>query len=100
MATERQTRIMKTTSPYDNNISYWGINGVLEIHSHPFNYVPSDNDVLHTVLPGETLQHIAYKYYKDSGYWYIIADANEILNPFKEVVEGMILVIPDQNSFI
>lgn len=36
----------------------------------------------YTVKEGETLQMIAYTIYGDSGLWYMIADANNIINPF------------------
>ena len=49
---------------------------------------------VHTVKPGQTLQNISYAYYGDSGYWDRIAYANNILNPFTEVVAGMKLLIP------
>ena len=56
----------------------------------------SDNDQIHTVMDGETLQSIAYRYYGDSGYWYQIAEANNIINPFSdsEVFKGRQLIIP------
>lgn len=50
----------------------------------------------HTVKPGETLWEIAAFTYGDSGLWYVIAEANKILNPFKEVKDGMILLIPSE----
>lgn len=56
----------------------------------------SNKDKLHTVLEGETLQHIAFKYYGDSGYWYYLAEANNILNPLnpEEFYPGLNLIIP------
>lgn len=52
------------------------------------------NQKFHTVMPGETLQSIAVKYYGDSGKWFRIADANGIYNAFAEVESGMQLIIP------
>lgn len=56
----------------------------------------SDNDQIHTVMDGETLQSIAYSYFGDSGYWYQIAEANLIINPLseKEFFIGRRLIIP------
>lgn len=48
----------------------------------------------HTVLPGETIQGIAFKYYGDPGLWGQIADYNSIYDVMDEVVEGMELLIP------
>ena len=58
--------------------------------------VSSDNDKIHIIMDGETLQSIAYRYYGDSGYWYQIAEANQIINPFSdsEVFKGRQLIIP------
>ena len=56
----------------------------------------SDSDQIHTVLDGETLQSIAYRYYGDSGFWYQIAEANQIVNPIsdEEFYVGRRLIIP------
>ncbi len=54
----------------------------------------SSDDIQHTVKDGETLQNIAYRYYGDSGKWYLIAEVNGILNPFKELESGTLIKIP------
>ena len=56
----------------------------------------SDRDQIHTVMDGETLQSIAYRYYGDSGFWYQIAEANQIVNPIsdEEFYIGRRLIIP------
>lgn len=51
------------------------------------------SDITHTVIDGETLQSIAYKYYGDSGRWGDIANINEIVDPF-DITSGMNLIIP------
>lgn len=51
-------------------------------------------DKVHTVKEGETLQNIAFQYYRDSGKWYKLVEANKILNPFTEVYPGVQLIIP------
>lgn len=48
----------------------------------------------HTVLEGETIQSIAFKYYGDSGYWMDICDVNSIYDPFEELKPGMEIFIP------
>ena len=60
----------------------------------------NSNCPIHTVVDGETLQSIAYFYYKDSGYWLHIARANEIFNPFNdtEFYPGKRLIIPLINN--
>ena len=37
-----------------------------------------DSDVFHIVRPGERLDLLAYKYYKDVGLWWIISRANRL----------------------
>ena len=56
----------------------------------------SDSDQIHTVMDGETLQSLAYRYYGDSGFWYQIAEANQIVNPIsnEEFYIGRRLIIP------
>lgn len=53
-----------------------------------------DSGIRHTVLEGETLQSIAFKYYHDSGRWADIADFNEIVDPFN-INKGDIILIPN-----
>lgn len=54
----------------------------------------SKQNKIHTIVQGETLQNIAYKYYGDSGSWYLIAEYNNINDPFEEIEEGQQLLIP------
>jgi len=37
-----------------------------------------DTDIFHTVRPGERLDLLAHKYYKDVGLWWIISRANRL----------------------
>ena len=37
-----------------------------------------DTDILHTVIIGERLDLLAYKFYNDSGLWWIISRANSL----------------------
>lgn len=41
------------------------------------------------------LDLIAYKYYNNQLLWWIIAQANDIHDPFNDVVPGMVLRIPN-----
>lgn len=49
---------------------------------------------IHTVLEGETIQSIAFKYYKDSGYWVRIAEFNNLFFPLRELSPGDQIKIP------
>lgn len=54
----------------------------------------NSNPTIHTVMEGETLQDISFKYYGDSGYWMIIAEANELFFPLRELTPNTQIVIP------
>lgn len=85
---------LEGASPYDNAYMTTYDNGDVTLDNPLMRVGKSSSDKQHTVLEGETLQNIAYQYYRDSGLWYIIALANDILNPFEEVQSGQILRIP------
>jgi len=66
-------------------------------------YKPTQPDKYHTVIQGDRLTALAYKYYSSvtetpSRYWKFIADANNILNPL-DISEyiGRNIIIPDFN---
>ena len=63
--------------------------------------IGDERDRYHTVKEYDRLDTIAYKYYKNiaedsSKYWWLIADANNIMNPFdlSEYV-GTEILVPD-----
>lgn len=85
-------------SPYKNAYALNYGDGDYSLEA-PIPSVPSSsNDIQHTVKDGETLQNIAFRYYGDSGKWYIIAEANGILNSFKELESGTLIRIPSYGS--
>lgn len=47
----------------------------------------------HVLRSGERLDHLAHRYYGDSDYWWIIAVANRITDPFT-LVPGTRLRVP------
>lgn len=85
---------MSTSGPYQkcNVIVYSGGEQSLDRVINPPNIVHSPT--IHVVKDGESIHSIANQYYKDSGKWYIIAEANHIFNPFKEIYTGIKLIIP------
>jgi nucleoid-associated protein YgaU len=80
--------------PYENAYGIQYDDGDYSMEKNIPLVLTSDLDKVHTVMDGETLHSIAYRYYGDSGYWYQIAEANKIINPFEEVKKGMQLKIP------
>lgn len=89
---------IKGASPYNNAYALKYNDGDYSLEAKPLVVLESPNDIQHTVKDGETLQNIAFRYYGDSGKWYIIAEANKILNPFKELEMGTLIRIPTYGS--
>lgn len=85
-------------SPYKNAYALNYGDGDYSLEATIPSVPSSSNDIQHTVKDGETLQNIAFRYYGDSGKWYIIAEANGILNPFKELESGTLIRIPSYGS--
>lgn len=56
-------------------------------------YNESPNDKYHIVGQNERLDTIAYTYYKNSKLWWVIADINQIFDPFTLTI-GTTLLIP------
>jgi hypothetical protein len=48
----------------------------------------------HTYIQGERLDAIAYKYYKNSEYWWLIVEYNPEINDFINLTPGTILRVP------
>lgn len=89
---------LKGASPYNNAYALKYNDGDYSLEAKPPIVPESPNDIQHTVKDGETLQNIAFRYYGDSGKWYIIAEANKILNPFKELEMGTLIRISTYGS--
>lgn len=50
------------------------------------------------VKVGDTLEKIALAYYGNPNFWWVVADANRILDPFEELEEGRVLKIISLND--
>jgi len=61
-------------------------------------YKEDIEDKSYMVVEGDTLTSIAYKFYKSPLKWYVIADVNEIVNPFNLKI-GDEIVIPNLNNY-
>lgn len=80
-------------SAYSNSIVYKFPEGDANLVRVPYQYTPSSEDKIYEVIEGDRLDTLAFKFYRDSKLWYIIADSNDLINPF--VLElGQSLVIP------
>ena len=93
--------VLKNDSLYADGYQVQLPNGDIVLNREKIVYVPEVTDKRHPVIQGDTLTGLAYRYYRASAefpekYWWIIADANSILNPMdiSELI-GHEIVIPD-----
>lgn len=61
---------------------------------------PSEDDVYIIANDGDYLDSLAYKYYGDESYWWIIARANNLGHGKLSIKEGTQLRIPQNISLI
>lgn len=83
------------TDPYKNSIVVDFADGDISLDRIPLSISDvTDLQIIHTIVEGETLQNIAFKYYGDSGRWTDIADINSIYDAFEDLEAGNVLYIP------
>lgn len=63
----------------------------------PVQIPESDGDSYHTVTDGDRIDTLAWKYYKNPHYGWIIAEANDISRPW-ELKAGAVLRIPSPQT--
>ena len=90
---------MTNSGPYQDGYILQYKNGESSLETDIPGTFISPEDKTHIVKDGENLHSIAYQYYRDSGKWYIIASANHIFNPFREIVSGTKLIIPNHGIY-
>lgn len=61
-------------------------------------HIEDIDDKAYTIREGDTLSYISFKFYGNPLYWYLIADVNEIDNPF-DLEIGLNLIIPNINRY-
>lgn len=54
--------------------------------------------VTHKVIKGDTLDSLSLYYYNSPLYFWIIASFNDILDPYEDLKEGIVLKIPTFNN--
>jgi nucleoid-associated protein YgaU len=85
---------LRKNNPYSRGAIFVFKDGTSFLRRTPVAYEGSYTDVSHLVRTDDTLSNIAFKHYGDSKYWWLIADVNEIHNPF-ELPIGTHILIPD-----
>jgi len=64
----------------------------------PVEITPRPDDRFHTVVTGDRLDVLAYRYFSDTDLWWIISDGNDL--PFHFGIQpGMVLRIPEPDHF-
>lgn len=66
---------------------------------NPLN-LTSENSLKHTVVAGETLPAIAYKYYGKSSLYWVIMDANPTLMHIFDISAGDVLNVPSYSQVV
>ncbi len=68
------------------------------LERRPINHQEDIDDVIYTIKEGDSLTNIAIKFYNSSNLWFLIADDNNIINPFALEL-GTNIIIPNQQIY-
>jgi len=61
-----------------------------------FSTAPSVDDAYYTVRAEDDLTRVAARMLGDARYWWVVADFNDIVDPFTSLVEGAELRVPSR----
>lgn len=86
----KASRYKKTSRITRNGITYLGLRV-----SRP--YEDRGDDIFYEVRAGDTLSLIAHRYFGEASLWWVVADFNDILDPFEDLVQGDVLRLPSQS---
>lgn len=81
-------------NPYSIGTLFVHFDGELNLDAGDLNYVPSSDDRYFTLVDGDDLTKVAFLAYGDSKLYWVLAMANEILNPL-DVPPNTTIVIPN-----
>ena len=83
---------------YSNGITINNQEGDTSLQRKTIVHKEDLEDKSYIIRQDDTLSSIAYKFYNEPLYWYIIADVNNIDNPF--ILEtGKSIIIPNINKY-
>lgn len=74
------------------------VEGDRSLHRRPIVHREDLGDKSYIIRQGDTLTSIAYKFYKEPLKWFIIADVNNIQNPFILDI-GKSIIIPNIDKY-
>lgn len=95
MSTTSNTKL-RLNNPYHFGVISIFLDGEQSLDREKLVIPSSPLDKFYIIRSNDEMTTIAYKFYGDSKYWWIIADRNDIENPFI-LEEGKTLIIPDLN---
>jgi len=84
---------MSTRTMYDRSFIVHYKEGDSSLEIIPENYIPTESDKIHKVVEGDTLVRIAEDFYGTPEPWFIIMQANDIIQPW-DLTPGQVLIIP------
>lgn len=87
---------VRTDNPYITGFLVKLADDERALYRNRIKHLPSPNDIYHTVTYADRIDILAFNYYKNSKYWWVIADVNDLLNPL-DLEVGQSLIIPDIN---
>lgn len=91
----------QVNSRFRDSKIYVDENGNVFYETYEVRVIPySEGDIYHEVTAGEEgrLDLLAFDYYGNPALWWIIAEANDIVVPIKDVYAGLVLRVPDPSS--
>lgn len=90
---------LRRNNPYSIGTIINYSDGTQSLERSSLAYVATPNDKLHLVRDFDTLPDVAHLYYKDSKWWWVLMDINNIENPFL-LQPGQNIIIPDLDRLI
>lgn len=94
MTNQNDVLSLRTNNPYSSGFIFVFPTGDILLERDILIPEKSTGDKYHTIIQNQTLGDIAFKYYGDAKYWWILYDVNNLLDPFN-LDEGITLLIPD-----
>lgn len=86
------------TDAYTDSYTIIYNEGDESLERRPITHREDIEDRVYTIKEEDTLTLIAFKFYNESLLWFIIADANNIINPL-DITPGKNIIIPNLNRY-
>lgn len=87
---------LRKDNPYATGIVLNFKDGKKVLEPGNYTYIESPGDVTYIIKESDNLSDLAFSFYGNSKYWWVIGKANDIEFPF-ELTVGQNIIIPDKN---